>query len=173
MSSNELLPDALCFQDGHASELALTALVDGQDALLSAQVGAHVDACAECTAALGELALRAVVTAEAVRIGPTLLVEAPTTQEVAVPWWAIGGALLVAFGGVLTPAFDLAEAGSVLAAVMRMIGHFLWVTLRSGGPELGVFALLGMAVSAVALVLVGAVLARGRAATVNFEGDVR
>ncbi len=173
MSSNEMLPDELCFEGGHATEIALTALVDGQEALLSAEVLSHVDGCTDCAAAMGELALRSVVTADAVRVASTALVEAPREREVAVPWWAIGGALLVALGGVLSPGLDLAEAGALVAAVTRMVGEFVWVTLRSGGPELGGFALAGMAVSVAVLVLVGVGLARGRTAAVNFEGELR
>ncbi len=57
-SSSSVLPDDLAFDEsGHASDVALSALADGQVAILGAKLHAHVDGCAVCTARLGEEAL--------------------------------------------------------------------------------------------------------------------
>ena len=45
------------WDEGHASELALSCLADGQLDVVDADVRAHVDGCADCTLRMGELAL--------------------------------------------------------------------------------------------------------------------
>jgi len=46
---SEILPESLVWlDDGHASDLALSTMVDGQDELLEASVVAHVTACEAC-----------------------------------------------------------------------------------------------------------------------------
>lgn len=57
-SSPELLPDDLLWADGgHASDVVLTALADGQHAIVPSAVLAHVERCTTCTAHLGHAAL--------------------------------------------------------------------------------------------------------------------
>lgn len=54
----ELLPDELLWADGgHASDVVLTALADGQGEIVPAVARAHVETCATCTAHLGNAAL--------------------------------------------------------------------------------------------------------------------
>jgi len=50
---------SLWSDDGHASELVLSALGDGQDALVPTRVIEHVDGCARCTERLSEVAVLA------------------------------------------------------------------------------------------------------------------
>lgn len=52
-----LLADDLSWAGEHVSDLALGALADGQDEILSLPVRHHVSSCEACTARLGELAL--------------------------------------------------------------------------------------------------------------------
>lgn len=47
---------------GHASDIALTALADGEHALVPPEVRAHVESCTACTAHLGNAALLALYT---------------------------------------------------------------------------------------------------------------
>jgi hypothetical protein len=57
-AEEELLPeDLLWAEGGHASDVVLTALADGQNAVVPASVRAHVDGCAACTIHLGNAAL--------------------------------------------------------------------------------------------------------------------
>lgn len=57
-SSPELLPDDLLWAAaGHASDVVLTALADGQHAIVPSAVLAHVERCPTCTAHLGHAAL--------------------------------------------------------------------------------------------------------------------
>ncbi len=56
--NRELLPDELLWaQGGHASDVVLTALADGQLDIVPAAVRAHVEACTACTQHLGNAAL--------------------------------------------------------------------------------------------------------------------
>jgi hypothetical protein len=75
----QLLPEDLLWADGgHASDVALTALADGQSAILPATVLAHVERCTTCSAHLGNAALlslyaqREIVTLQAKRPVPRL-----------------------------------------------------------------------------------------------------
>jgi hypothetical protein len=53
-----LLPDDLAFdENGHASDVALSALADGQLEILGANLHTHVEGCGACTARLGQSAL--------------------------------------------------------------------------------------------------------------------
>ena len=55
---HELLPDELLWADGgHASDVVLTALADGQLDIVPASARAHVEACTACTQHLGNAAL--------------------------------------------------------------------------------------------------------------------
>ncbi len=51
--------ESLWTDDGHASELVLSALGDGQDTLVPTRVSEHVDSCARCTERLSEIAMLA------------------------------------------------------------------------------------------------------------------
>jgi hypothetical protein len=58
MKEPELLPEELLWADGgHASDIALTAMADGQVEIVPKVVMAHVDACLACTTHLGNAAL--------------------------------------------------------------------------------------------------------------------
>jgi hypothetical protein len=58
MSVEELLPDDLLWADGgHASDVVLTALADGQTSIVPSAVRAHVERCETCAAHLGNAAL--------------------------------------------------------------------------------------------------------------------
>jgi hypothetical protein len=56
--SQEHLPDELLWAEGgHASDVALTALADGQTSIVPPLVRAHVESCASCSRQLGNAAL--------------------------------------------------------------------------------------------------------------------
>ncbi len=57
-TKEQLLPDELLWADGgHASDIVLTAMADGQVEIVPHAVMAHVDACRTCTTHLGNAAL--------------------------------------------------------------------------------------------------------------------
>jgi hypothetical protein len=81
----ERLPDDLVWDDGHATDLALAAMADGEESLLPASLEAHVHACPSCTQRFGETALLSMGTSRAIReLGPLLrITPVPVAPEVA------------------------------------------------------------------------------------------
>ena len=74
-SSRDMLPEDLLWESGHASELALAAMADGEEALLTSSLQDHVHSCAECTHRFGETALLSAGTSRAIQeLGPLLRV---------------------------------------------------------------------------------------------------
>jgi hypothetical protein len=147
--------------EGHASEIALTALADGEDAALPEGVAAHVDGCDACMARLAVSALDAGVTAEAARAA-TAAREARAAAPV--PWAAVGVAaaivVVVAAPAVLDAPAWLERAGawwSVVVLFTARVGH---VVARQGAGELAGAAATAAWSAALALVMAGATLAR-------------
>ncbi len=63
--TSELLPEELLWADGgHASDVVLTALADGEDAIVPEVARRHVGNCVHCTHALGRVALLSVHASE-------------------------------------------------------------------------------------------------------------
>ncbi len=86
--SDELAEDLLWQPDGHLTDVALTALADGESTLLSPAAALHAEECEACARRLGDAALFSTLLTE--ELAPVLLpVEAPRRLPVA--------ALVVAF----------------------------------------------------------------------------
>jgi hypothetical protein len=69
MSEPSNLPQELVWQqDGHLSELGLTAMADGEHALLPAEAQVHLEACPACQERLGHAALLAALSARAMEL---------------------------------------------------------------------------------------------------------
>jgi hypothetical protein len=107
--SREMLPDELMWEEGHASELAISALADGEEAIVPATAREHVDACAACTARLGGAALLSMQTSRAIgELGPLLrITPVPAASEGSkaarrgLPVHMLGAALAIAAMGAL------------------------------------------------------------------------
>jgi len=67
MSPETLAPDIAWEPSGHLSEVALSVVADGEDALLDAAMRAHLDGCEACALQLGGVAMRAATVATALR----------------------------------------------------------------------------------------------------------
>ncbi len=65
MTSEILAPDVAWEPSGHLSEIALTAMVDGEDGLLDTAMHEHITSCETCAVQLGEVALRSAHVGEA------------------------------------------------------------------------------------------------------------
>lgn len=103
MKSDDRLSDQELWQsDGHLSELALTALGDGERSLLSASAAEHADACDACTARLGQLALLSVSVSEALAESPL-----PVPAAAPFPAWAVVVGLVLAGVGAVPALWDL------------------------------------------------------------------
>lgn len=117
---SEILPRELVFEEGHLTEIGLSALADGEDALLPLDVRDHAASCVSCSRALHSLTRQSVLLTEALRDSaapsPELALApepAPAAVEPALApapapwaWLAVGMALStlgVLVGAVETP----------------------------------------------------------------------
>ncbi|HSC86362.1 MAG TPA: hypothetical protein VLC09_03800 [Polyangiaceae bacterium] len=124
MISSDRLDESLALRDdGHASDLALGLLVDGQDELLSSALLTHVDACPSCGDRLALLAARSL------ELGEGIATLSAARSAVPAP--------------VRFPHAALALASSLAAVGLALgptLAHGGWLgTLGSGLRELLVF----------------------------------
>jgi hypothetical protein len=87
MNDDDMLPLELLFEDdGHLSEIALTAIADGQDAIVGREAHAHASDCDGCTRKLGAAALLSTSLSDALREMPAReLTEALSAHAAAAP----------------------------------------------------------------------------------------
>jgi hypothetical protein len=144
--------------DGHLTDLALTAAADGQD-VLSAGAEAHLATCEACTAHLVELAHASVEAREMLELAHPLPLLAPSPLA-SVPWRAVAAALCVSLVA-LSP--GLYHLPALLARVAPALLHGVPVLLRgvllalsSRGPS----ATLVTLASSSLLILVGITVSR-------------
>ena len=78
MKPEDTLPEGLLWRDdGHATDLVVTSLADGQDAIVPANVTEHVDGCELCTERLADAGYRDVALPAGVEVwSRTRLLEA-------------------------------------------------------------------------------------------------
>lgn len=109
----ELLPDELSWAEGgHASDVVLTALADGQHAIVPPAVLAHVETCTTCTAHLGNAALLSLY---AGRELAALAKNADAAARAPLPRLAIALGLAAAVLGLLPSLLDPNSVGSAKA----------------------------------------------------------
>jgi hypothetical protein len=139
MSDNEKLPQELLWAaGGHASDVVLTALADGQAEIVPDDVRAHVDRCTVCTAHLGHAALLSLYTNEEIAI-----LRVPEKRPL--PRLAIGLGLLVAALGAL-PRLIESDAPSLRDVPLFVKGlHTLALKLDEPGSARGLFVTYGTA----------------------------
>ncbi len=116
MTKHTFLPDELLWADGgHASDVVLTALADGQLAIVPPNVRAHVEGCVACTKHLGNAALLSLHTHAQIAV---MREAAASAARRPLPKLAIALGLLVAAAGMI-PTFgaDAAEARSFASHV--------------------------------------------------------
>lgn len=132
----ETLPEDLVWADGgHASDVALTAIADGQASILPARVLTHVQGCAACTAHLGHAALLSLHVA---REMSTVAAHehALATARRPLPRLAIALGLAVALLALLPSVGELASFGAVFgnAAVLARVVRTLAQAALSPSP---------------------------------------
>ena len=105
------MKDPFELEQGHAPDVALSALADGQDDIVPKLVVAHVDSCERCSSRMGDLAHQAVRAGDYVRDARPVQDIAPETAAMdaaRVPWRLVAAGLFVAFLG---SAFDFGASG--------------------------------------------------------------
>lgn len=152
MKPDQTLPLELVWQDdGHASEVALAAIADGEVELVPDQVASHVGACDACTARLGEQALLSLSTGEA--LAEAGLTAAPARRPL--PVLAIALALCVAALGA-APAVVQLLGGIAGAPEVALRGVLL--TTRAGSTLIRALASADSSLWAVAWTAASVVL---------------
>lgn len=139
--NEETLPEDLLWEEGHASELALSAFGDGEAALLSAAVQAHIAECTQCTAHVGGAALLSMQTSRAVNeLGPLLrITPVPVAARKKLPMPMLGLALVIGLVGALPTLLGLpgrvAELSVALLQMLPTLSRGSLHLLRNGlGP---------------------------------------
>ena len=145
-----LLPDELVWSGEHLSEIALTALGDGQDEIIPKNAKDHAASCDACGAAMGHAAIASMQVGHAMR---TPLAEI-AAERAPVPWLAMIGALVLAIVG---SAPSLLEAPHALVHQAPVALHAANALLRGLAGGLGPVVNLACAAF---LILAGAMVAR-------------
>lgn len=129
----ELLPDELWWaspnESGrHASDVVLTALADGQLAIVPDVVKSHVEGCGQCTAHLGNAVLLSMYTARELEAVKKVASEETALARRPLPRLAIALGLAVAFVGLVPsmiepPKFVSPHEVKVLFSGASTLGH--------------------------------------------------
>lgn len=125
------MKDPFDLEQGHAPDVALSALADGQDDIVPQLVIAHVDSCERCSARMGDLAHQAVRAGEYLRDARPVQEMAPEIAAVdaaRVPWRLVAAGLFVAFLG---SAFDFGATGGDKVQAVVSFFHNAPLFLRS------------------------------------------
>jgi hypothetical protein len=122
-TKQELLPDDLLWA-GHASDVVLTALADGQNDIVPARLRAHVETCPTCSAHLGHAALLSLHAGEELQ-----RVREATPERLPLPRAAIALGLAAAVLGLL-PSILSGSAASFATRTAPMVARTLGLVLR-------------------------------------------
>ena len=130
MSSDDKLPRELVWEGAHVSDLGLTAIADGETAIVDASALAHVDGCEWCAGRLGRTALLVEAVGHAVaQVRPASVSSRPPARVMPKPWRALGAGTAVA---VLAGLPALAHLGSFVDYVSAFCSRGVPVIARGG-----------------------------------------
>jgi hypothetical protein len=183
-----VLPDDVAFEgDGHASEIALAALADGEVSILGPAVAAHVDGCDSCTARLGEAALVSASVGDALRLRAAEITYAadivrvparprplPPRRERQLPLLAMAAALIVALVASGPSFVDPTGAPRWYAWVkvpLSVAGRLARLVWRGAWHPSSTTATLQWVASAVFLVVAIVIAARATKAPIQGEAS--
>jgi hypothetical protein len=115
--------------DGHLSEVAKSALADGQDSILPSDVMTHFARCEDCSRSVGEVAL----------LSAELSAALAPTQRLSFPFLAVAAAVVVATISaapiLITARSWLSTAGWLVGRSVAIAGHaFFKLSAQGVGP---------------------------------------
>ncbi|WP_437732609.1 hypothetical protein [Sorangium sp. So ce1335] len=172
---DKLSPELVWQADGHLTEIALTALGDGEDAILPDGAAAHVARCPSCSTALGRTALLSLRAGEVMRAQPaSSCAGEPAPARVPLPISAIAFALALS---ALGAAPSLVSGAGGLRERWAALWHACSVVVRTGWAVAGSGALSGWLtalpwISAALLVVVGVGVAWTRGKQLSLNGGM-
>ena len=126
-----LLPEELLWDEsGHASDIALTAIADGEESIVPQTVHTHVTTCAQCVGHLGNAALLSMHVGRELAVAQHLPARPIPKAAIAiglgvaglgfVPTFASGGTLAAAYRFALT---DLPQVAHGVIGVLHHLGE--------------------------------------------------
>jgi hypothetical protein len=131
-STADLLPEELLWADGgHASDVVLTAIADGEAAIVPTVVRLHVDRCPACTTHLGHAALLSLHAGAELASGRADDRTRSAAGRQPLPWRAIALGLAVAVLGLVPSSLDdAARARAFVAHELPLLLHGLGTLAR-------------------------------------------
>jgi hypothetical protein len=162
--SDDKLPRELVWDGAHVSDLAITSIADGQEAIVDAAAVTHVHGCEWCGGRLGRTALLAEAVGHAVVEVSSRSVSSRAPARAAGTWRALAAGLTVA---VLAGLPALAHVGHYAAYLSTFFTRGVPALARGGlslaTSESVARALPGATLGAAALlVMMGLMIARSR-----------
>ena len=170
--ASRVLPRELVWDGAHVSELAITAIADGQETILQHDAVEHAEACEWCAGRLGRAALLSAAVGQAVALakpqrGAATSSRAPARVQPG-PWGAlvlgVAAALLAALPSLphlasnVLEALSFGRAFSTHGVPVLVRGGFVLANSEGAGRALA----LATVVSAALLVMMGWAIARTR-----------
>jgi hypothetical protein len=157
-------PRHLWRDDGHLSDLVLTALADGQDSLVPTDIHEHAATCESCSARLGALALRSLEVDDALQSHAGAALSRPPAVGFKLPVVAFAAAFVLASLGSIPRLLELyrtlGEArGSPLDAGLILVKSAA-LLFRSANQQDTLAVTLAWCASALAILALGAIVAR-------------
>jgi hypothetical protein len=130
MSHDDKLPRELVWEGAHVSELGLTAIADGEMALVEAGALTHVEACEWCAGRLGRVALLSEAVGHGLKqVRPASVSSRAPARVMPKPWRAlVVGTVVATLAGL--PA--LAHLGSFVDYVSAFLSRGVPVLARGG-----------------------------------------
>lgn len=158
-------PGDLWRKDGHLSDLVLTALADGQDALYPKEALEHAETCTDCARRLGQTALLSLRVSEALADARVVRgIEAEPRLGVGLPLYALVAALALALLGsvprLLEFLYSLEEAPRSLMETTLVAIKGVMLLFRGATQQDTAAVVLAWCASALALLALGGLVAR-------------
>jgi len=173
MTDNKMLPaDLVWAKGGHLSDVALTAIADGQETIVPREAMAHLESCEACAGELGAAALLSLDTSAAVsrlplsarEVGASAPLSRKTLRAARAPLIAIAAALAAAILGMLPTLVDAPrlwdDASFFVRSGVPLLVRTLPVLLQTASAGVERHGLLLMSVSALVLVIAGLTFTR-------------
>ena len=164
MTVLRLEPKHLWREDGHLSDVVLTALADGEDSLVPREVHSHVATCEACSTRLGEFALQSLEVGQLLRERAAVAPAVSRTRAHRLPVLALVAAFVLASLGSIPRLLELrgtldgAPGSRVETGLVLLKGAAL--LFRSANQQDTLAVTLAWCASALAILALGALVAR-------------
>lgn len=172
MSTNDMLPWELIWRhDGHVTDEVVTAMADGEEAIVPAIALEHVAGCDACSRRMGESALASA------QVGSGLAMASAELRKTARPRFPAGlvaAALVLAIAGMIPAALRapawLASTGAALIHDFPVLMRTMALIVRTVPQGYGSTLVMMGLVSAAILIAAGVGIARAMSRVRSAEG---